>query len=64
MPLDWNVKNEPERMEEYLKFKKGYAQEAFVPGAEQLNEKKILRETLRIQQRKESVNRKLNKWRH
>ena len=61
MPLDWNVKNEPERMEEYLKFKKGSAQEAFVPGTKHLNEKKILRETLRIQQRKESVNRKLNK---
>ena len=61
MPLDWNVKHEPEGMEEYLRFKKGSVQEAFVPGGEHLNEKKILRETLRIQQTKESANRKLNK---
>ena len=32
-------------MEEYLKFKKGSAQKAYVSGAEHLKSKKILRKT-------------------
>ena len=52
MPLDWNVeKNEPESMEEYLKFKKGSPQKAVVPGAEHLKSKKYWGKPLRIQQR-------------